>query len=187
MSESTASVATLMQAHRHGDPFALSRLLEMYKADLWGFLVNRLPSNFDADDLYQDICMKVLRHVNELREPDRFRSWLFSIAMNTVRSHYRRKPIATFDPQTLLNDPGLTSAAPTAQFALEQRERRRQLKHCLDRLPERDREVLLLDVMAELPQQDIATQMELNLNTVKTILRRTKIKLARMMVEVAHG
>jgi RNA polymerase sigma factor (sigma-70 family) len=72
------------------------------------------------------------------------------------------------------------------QTTLERKQHLQRLKHCLLKLPERDREVLLLDAMADLPQQEIAARMDLNLNTVKTIIRRAKIKLARWMVEVTH-
>lgn len=71
--------------------------------------------------------------------------------------------------------------------AVTVRERFDLLGRCLQRLPQRDREVLILATMSGLPQQDIADQCNMNLNTVKTIIRRAKIKLARFMTEVEYG
>ncbi len=186
--DSSLNIATLMEAHQQGDPHAFESLLQCFKGDLWGYLVNRVHTHQDAEDLFQEICLKVLKNLGSLREPARFRSWLFSIAMNTVRSFFRKKAVIKAFPGEAGNpetDP--PSREPGAQARLESREELQRLRQCIHALSERDREVLLLDAMAGLPQQDIARQLGLNLNTVKTIIRRSKIKLARMMVEVAHG
>jgi len=174
----------LLDAHRGGDPAATEALLEQYRQPLWGFLVNHLPVREDAEDLFQEIGLKVMRASNTIRDGERFRSWLFSVAHNAVRSHYRKKrPVE--DEDRLAREPAPPGQGQ--QASLERGERAAALRRCLTRLPERDREILLLDTMAELPQVEIARQFALNLNTVKTILRRTRIKLARMMVEAGHG
>ena len=183
MAGQSAEIISLMEAGQNGDREAASRLLDRYKQDLWGYLVNHLPIREDAQDLYQEISLKVLGHLGEVRDPGRFRSWLFSIALNAVRSFYRkRRPI--LDEERIAREPDRGDNHPHA--VLERRERLRLLRRCMALLGERDREVLLLDAMAELPQADIAKQLDLNLNTVKTILRRARIKLARLMTEGAH-
>jgi len=159
-------------------------LLEDHRRDLWGFLVNHLSIREDAEDLFQEIGIKVLAHAGSIHDPSRFRSWLFSVAHNAVRSHYRKKRPIT-DEDRLAREPDQPSRGPHA--VLEQRERLKALRRCLPRLSEQEREVLLLDTMAELPQAVIAEQLSLNLNTVKTTLRRARIKLARMMTEACHG
>jgi len=179
----TAEIISLMDAGRKGDREAYAQLLDRYKQDLWGYLVNHLRKREDAEDLYQEISLKVFGHLGELRDPARFRSWLFSIAVNAVRSFYRKKK-PVLDDERLALEAANPDQTPLA--VLERHERGKLLRRCLKQLAEREREVLLLDVMAELPQADIAQQLDLNLNTVKTILRRTRIKLARMMTEAAN-
>ncbi|MDJ0839716.1 MAG: sigma-70 family RNA polymerase sigma factor [Acidobacteriota bacterium] len=185
MTEPNAEIVSLIAAHRRGDRRASEHLLARHKQDLWGYLVNHLPEREDAEDLYQEISMKVLGHAGELKDPGRYRSWLFSIAHNAVRSFFRkRRP--ELDEERIAVEPAPMHDGPEARF--HRNERMRRLRTCLAKLNQREREILLLDTMAELPQADIAERMELNLNTVKTILRRTRIKLARMMTEeVVHG
>lgn len=184
MNETVWDIPDLLLAHQKGEPAAAERILMHFRDDLWGYLVNHVRHREDAEDLYQDVCLRVMQHLHQVREPQRLRSWLFSVAMNRVRDHFRAKaplPLSERDAMHL-NDPG-----EHPRVALERREDLALLRRCVSALPERDREILLLDTMAELPQKDIAERMALNLNTVKTILRRAKIKLARMMVEAAHG
>lgn len=184
VSEKPDELLTLLRAHCAGDHDATGRISAVYQQDLWGFLVNHLPNRADAEDLFQDVNLKILTHADQVRDGSRFRSWVFSIAHNAVRSHFRKK-------KPVQGDEGFEQRIPAdgvgnPHLHLVRGERAAQLRQALTRLPQRDREILLLDTMAEMPQQEIADQFELNLNTVKTILRRARIKLARYMTEAAH-
>ena len=178
-------VGKLMTRHLEGDPHAFRLLLEPVRSDLWGFLYNHLGERQDAEDLFQEICLKVHQNLASLQDPSKFRSWLFAIAMNSVRSFFRKRQLVVVDSPTLeVLAPKTEPENPSPQKRLEISQTMGHLRQCLANLPERDRQILLLEVMAELPQKDIADQFELNLNTVKTILRRARIKLARMMAEM---
>lgn len=178
----------LMARHLGGDPHAFPQLMEPFKADLWGFLRNHVRGRQDAEDLFQEICLKVHRNISSLKDPQKFRSWLFSIALNAVRSFFRKRQLVAVDAPVLeALDQRHLAAGDHPEKALARSETMHHLRVCLQQLPERDRQVLLLEVMGDLPQKDIAEQLDLNLNTVKTILRRARIKLARMMVEMEQG
>lgn len=189
MSNPSLHVESLLKAHTDGDPRAFPRLLDGVKNDLWGYLVNQVQMRQDAEDLYQEISLKAYKNLKRLRDPTKFRSWLFSIAVNSVRSFFRRKPMLSLET---LGGEEAGSAREITQDKrdmvrdLELEEELYRLRHCIQDLPEREREILLLEVMAELPQKEIADRLGLNLNTVKTIIRRSKIKLARMMVEAGY-
>ncbi len=178
-----------MKAHAQGDPEAFTLLLDDVKNDLWGYLVNQVPVRQDAEDLYQEISLKAYKNLKRLRDPAKFRSWLFSIAVNSVRSFFRRKPMLSLEHLGgEAAGPARERAALKADMtqALALNEELSRLRRCIHDLPEREKEILLLEVMAELPQKEIADRLGLNLNTVKTIIRRSKIKLARMMVEAGY-
>lgn len=169
------------------DALDLSEQLTRHGRDLWGYLLHHVANRSDAEDLFQEVNLKALEHLHSVREPERFRPWLFSIAMNSVRSFFRRRRPESLDAREEEGSLQLASAAPSAQAQLEHDQQLRLLRSCLAKLPERDRDILLLEVMAELPQKDIAQQLDLNLNTLKTLTRRAKIKLARLMAEANDG
>lgn len=180
-------IRALLEQHLAGDDDAWLKLIEPHRSDLWGYLVNHVPNRADAEDLYQDMNIKILKNLGKLQDPGSLRSWLFSIAMNSVRSFFRKKRAVPV-PEIHDHEKPVWSRETTGPLEdLQHNERLSLMRHCIKQLPERDRDVLLLDVMAEMPQQEIAEALGLNINTVKTITRRAKIKLARLMAEVAHG
>ena len=83
------SDATLIQAHRAGDPCAISTLMERYKSALMGMLVNRVGP--DAEDLYQETWIRVSRNIGTYNEQGSFKAWLFQIARRLVIDHHRRQ------------------------------------------------------------------------------------------------
>lgn len=171
----------------HAPGLDLREQLTQHGRDLWGYLLYHVANRSDAEDLFQEVNLKALEHLHSVREPERFRPWLFSIAMNSVRSFFRRRRPESLDAREADGAPELVSSEATPQEALEREQQLLLLRACLAKLPERDREILLLEVMAELPQKDVAAQLDLNLNTLKTLTRRAKIKLARMMAEANNG
>ncbi|CAM2066523.1 RNA polymerase sigma factor [Sulfidibacter corallicola] len=180
----------LMKAHFNGDPAAFPQLFEHYRHDLWCFLRYRMNSRHDAEDLFQDVCLKVFNKLDTLKDPNAFRSWLFAIAANAVRSFFRgRKKVVSLDRNYEDEDLPrfeLAEEGPDAFRSLHVKREVQLLRECLVRLSERDREILLLDTVAEIPQREIADMFDMNLNTVKTIIRRARIKLARAMAEAEH-
>lgn len=181
-------MGTMTEVTDQVDPKELTHQLEACGQDLWCYLRHSVRNQADAEDLYQEVHLKAWKNLSRVEKPERFRSWLFSIAMNSVRSFFRkRKPISLDEQEGESSIERLVSNQPSPQTLVEKQEHLAQLREAISRLEPRYREVLLLDVMAEMPQKDIAAQLDLNLNTVKTITRRAKIKLARIMAEVANG
>ena len=191
-SEQPSKVAVLMNVQSGSATLSFTELFDTVKDDLWGYLVNHVQGHHDAEDLYQEISLKVFKNLKRLQDPAKFRSWFFAIAINSVRTFFRKKRPVSLEELSGDSGPewageGLRTAEADPVQGLEKRERLRLLRQCIGNLPERERHILLLDAMAELPQHEIARQLDMNLNTVKTIIRRGKIKLARMMVEARHG
>lgn len=180
-------IGNLILRHVQGDPQAFTKLLDTLRADLWGFLRNHVRKREDAEDLFQEVCLKVYKNLASLNEPEKFRSWIFSIALNSVRSFFRKQKLVAVDEPVLQALDSESLHADQPEKAMARSEELTLMRRCLAKLPERDRQILLLEVMGEIPQKEIADQFDLNLNTVKTILRRARIRLARMMVELERG
>lgn len=172
-------------AFKQGDPQAFEALVALIQRDLWNFLVNQRLQIADAEDLFQDILMKLYQKLNQLQQPQKFRSWLFAIALNELRARFRKQPMQSFEQ---LQDAGFMpeSEQPDAQRDLASKQHLLALRRCLQALPERERSIFLLDRFAGLQQAELADLFELNLNTVKTILRRTRIQIVKAMQEAGH-
>jgi len=160
-----ASDGRLMQRVAQGDASALAPLVARWRGPLFGFLARRAGES-DAEDLFQETWIRVVRHGARFDPARRFSTWLFQIANNlcrdrarrlAVRERYRRAHRAE-----ARDDPARRAAAPLA-LRLDVRER-------VARLPDRLREVLVLRYYRELPEKEIAAVVGIPPGTVKSRL-----------------
>ncbi|MDJ0689361.1 MAG: sigma-70 family RNA polymerase sigma factor [Xenococcaceae cyanobacterium MO_188.B32] len=68
----------------------LQQLWQEYSDRLRQFLLSRVKNRADVDDLLQEILIKTYRHLDTVKEPEKFLSWLFQIARNTLIDYYRK-------------------------------------------------------------------------------------------------
>src|SRR5689334_17945868 len=80
----------LMAAYVAGDARAFGQLFERYGQVLYRIVRRRLPSDDDARDVVQQTMLQMHRARADFRTESKVRPWLFTIAMNLVREHYRR-------------------------------------------------------------------------------------------------
>ncbi|MCG8469470.1 MAG: sigma-70 family RNA polymerase sigma factor [Gemmatimonadetes bacterium] len=144
---------------------------QTYK-DLVRFLVGKVWDRERAQDLAQETFVRALRH-----EPDNPRAWLFSVAANLARDEartaVRRRGHLTLLENEAEAEGTVESEAPAR---LEDAETRRQVERAMERLSERDREVLLL-WSAGNSYGDIAEITKLAPGAIGTTLARARARL----------
>jgi RNA polymerase sigma-70 factor (ECF subfamily) len=148
---------------------------EQYYTELHRFLVRRLRSSQQAQDLAQEAYLRLLRvaRAELVRQP---RAYLYRIAVNLVsefRLRAQREPI-TYDSSTLeeLAETAVTELAGEAEQALEAQ----QIEGFLEQLPPLYRAILLLRKRDGLSYQEIAQQLDISVHTVKKYLARAVAK-----------
>ncbi|MEM8550409.1 MAG: RNA polymerase sigma factor [Verrucomicrobiota bacterium] len=174
----------LIASARQGDMVSAHQLLSQYQAPLWGFLLSLLRHHADAEDALQETCLKALRGLANYRERGQFKSWLFQIAyresLNVRRRQQRRLP-ETEKPEATDQLPDL---APLAAEQLESAEARARLQTCIDKLPEAEREVVLLRLQREIPFSEIAAITDTPLNTILSRMHKATHRLRVMMTSL---
>lgn len=168
----------LLARHCDGDPEAFGELVQRYRAPVYGYLVRRGVEPEVRDDLFQEIFLKIHGAATSYRPESPLHPWLFTIVANTVRSHYRKLRVrrivfAEQDPQ-----PERESSLPDGQEVAEARETASQLESALLRLPESQREVVLLCCVENLSPSDVAAMLRVPAATVRTRLARGRSALA---------
>ncbi len=82
--------AELVAAYKAGDPEALGALMERHKAAVYGYLL-RLTGRADAaDDIFQEVFLKLVKTPGAYGEREKFKAWLFTVARNAAMDHFRR-------------------------------------------------------------------------------------------------
>ncbi len=147
---------------RARNPEAVRRFLDDFGPSLLAFLGRFVGPGGDAEDLFQETCLRMLDGLERYRHAGRFRAWVFSIAANAARDALRKRT----GEGRALERRGVPPAATDAAAAVADRESRERLEAEVARLPEVQREVFLLRMHAGLAFREISDLVGSPLNTV---------------------
>jgi len=174
-----------------GDALALRLLMERYQGPLFGYLCRMLPSRQDAEDVFQEAFLRVLRHAGRFEASRRFRPWLYAIATNLVRNAHRarsyRQAVALDQPAgdgeagagSLVDLLAGRGEAPGA--ALEADEVRVAVRAAVAALPEKGREALVLYYFQGLSYAEAAEALEVPVGTVKSRIHNAMARLGKAL------
>jgi RNA polymerase sigma-70 factor (ECF subfamily) len=187
----TASTAleALIQRCLRGDQAAWELIVKQHWRKVFNVAYKFVGKHDEAEDLTQDIFLKIFRSLDTFDRRANFQTWLISVSRNLCIDHYRsvRKERETIDRQVDANE--LTPAAPDAGpiAALEQRDRVTLLRQALAKLPESLRTAVVLRDLQELSYQEIADRLHLPEGTVKSRINRGRTELARQVRKLGGG
>jgi RNA polymerase sigma factor (sigma-70 family) len=164
----------LMVAVRDGDLDCLTALFERYHRPLFGFLYRMTGSRATAEDLVQDVFVRVLKYRKTYRETGSFEAWLFHIARNTRHDFARKHPAM----ESISDDMDMAATGPSPGLRLEQHEDAALLKDALSRLPADKRELIILVRYRGLTYAELGTLMGADAGTMRVRLHRAIRQLA---------
>jgi RNA polymerase sigma factor (sigma-70 family) len=158
-----------------GERAAFDELIARWHARLWQYARRLTGSDVTADDAVQDVWLRVLRGIGQLRDGAKLRPWLFGIArrvlMDRLRERYGAPVEATVDVDDL--------AAPPPDFAAADID---VMEQQIERLPVIDREVVVLFYLQQLSLNEIATIAGVPVGTVKSRLHRARRTLRQHLI-----
>ena len=176
-------IDALIERCLRGDEFAWEQIVRQHWRKVFNVAYKFVGTHEQAEDLTQDIFLKVFRSLETFDRRANFQTWLISVSRNLCIDHYRsvRKERQTIDRDITSDD--LAPAAPTTSplAALEQRDLAAQLRVALQQLPPSLRTAVLLRDIQELSYQEIAEQLRLPEGTVKSRINRGRKELARQI------
>lgn len=167
-----ASDEELLERWRRGDPAAMDLLVERHAGAVYAFARRFLGDPALAEDLTQEVWVRVLRRADGFAGRARFTTWLFAVTRNACLDHHRRErrpasPVRD-DPRPLdeLAHPG-----PSVPDRVARAELSALVQRAVAALPPEQREVFLLREQTDLSFREIAAALELPRDTVKSRMR----------------
>jgi RNA polymerase sigma-70 factor (ECF subfamily) len=137
----------------------------------------------EAEDLSQEIFLKVFRSLDKFNRDADFGTWLSSVARNYCIDHYRA---SKREKEVLVEDALAYDLAPASSGnpyrALEDQDRRSLVRRGLDLLPDKLREAVVLRDLQGLSYQEMADRLALPEGTVKSRINRGREELARLLL-----
>jgi RNA polymerase sigma-70 factor (ECF subfamily) len=189
----------LMLDVKAGDEQSFELLLQRYRTPLVNFLYRMVRAREEAEDLAQEVFLRVYRARKDYVPSAKFTTWLFRIAtnlaLNSVRDNrHQRMEISLDAPVTIDSEDGdekpldVAEKHPNIEQHLVEEERRKMIRHSIDKLPEKQRAAVLLHKYQELDYGDIAKILECSESALKSLLFRAyetlRVELAPL---VARG
>jgi len=177
------AIETLIQRCLHGDERAWELVVRQYWRRVFNVAYKFVGRHDEAEDLTQEIFMKIFKSLGTFDRRANFQTWLISVSRNLCIDHYRsvRKERETIDRRVDPNALSPASAEPGPMAALEQRDRVAVLRQALVELPETLRVAVLMRDIQELSYQEIADRLRLPEGTVKSRINRGRTELARQV------
>lgn len=178
----------LMLAWRAGDAAAFERLYRRHKGGVLRYLLRQTGKRERAEELFQDVWLKVVNARAAYTAKARFSAWLYSIAHNRLMDHFREHARAQL--VSYAEEAGAVEDAPEASQArperrLERKQTAQELLRLLDTLPAAQREAFVLQQEGGLSVEEIAAATGVSRETAKSRLRYALAKLRAEMTNMA--
>jgi RNA polymerase sigma-70 factor (ECF subfamily) len=157
------------------DAAEVSVLLMKHRIPLLGFVLAAVRNHHDAEDIWQETCLVACRKAETFAEGTNFVGWVRTIAMNTVRAHWRKAGRSVSVDDDVLD--ALAGAAAQAGDNAEAHDRMQALSRCLEKLNDRQRALLESRYRDEVDVEGIASRLGKAVDAVYKALLRLRVKL----------
>jgi RNA polymerase sigma-70 factor, ECF subfamily len=183
LAQDLRSDEALMLAYRDGEGHAFEALYARWRGPLYRYFLRQCGHAGQADELFQDVFMRVIGAAAGYEASAKFSTWLFRIAHNRLVDHWRKMGREPVDPLASNEEGGDCEFDPPAEEdaaperRAEQRELGEALLAALNELPEVQREAFLLAEEGGLTLEEIASLAGVGRETIKSRLRYATAKL----------
>src|SRR5438094_4577414 len=175
-----ATPDSLIEQCLSGDQAAWEAIVRQYWRKVFNVAYKFVGKHDEAEDLTQDIFLKIFKSLDTFDRRANFQTWLISISRNLCIDRYRsvRKERETIDRDVDANELSPVASQPHPIFRIEQRDRVELLRHALAALGPALRKAVVMRDLQEMSYAEIAKVLKLPEGTVKSRINRGRTELA---------
>ena len=173
---------------RSGEKDAVGILFERYKAQLYTYAYSQIQNRYTAEDIVQTTFLRVLKSIDKFRDDQNFKGWLFTIARNLVRDHFRSLSVRVKRTRGLdqIKEPSIEDRG--ADQAIMAKESSKILHQLLNQLDSEKREILTLVKLNEMKYKEVAKITGLKESSLRIIVFRAikELKSNAIQLNLEH-
>ncbi|NDV56404.1 sigma-70 family RNA polymerase sigma factor [Parabacteroides sp. 52] len=173
-----------VQRIQAGDTECFACLLDRYSAQVHSLIVKVVRNREDAEELAQDVFMKVFKKLSSFKGDSSFSTWIYRIAYNTAISETRKKKQEFLAIEETQVSNVSEEEVADALGQIDNSEQILRLEVALNRLSEKERFLILLFYMQEKTIEEVAIITGLSAANVKTKLHRIRKRLFFLLKEM---
>ena len=151
-------------------------------SNLKKFIYSRVQNRYDAEDILQEVLIKIYNNIDKLKNTSKMHAWIFRIAKNTIIDYYRGK-----HSDKKFNEYIENNIEDIVLYELLSDEITCELTSCLypmvDKLPEKYKQAILLTELGELNQKELALSFGLSESGAKSRVQRGRVMLKDMFLQ----
>ncbi len=171
----------IMEAVKNGELQQAAVLFERFHKRIFNFLARMTMDRDLAEDLTQNVFLRMIKYRNSYREGNRFQSWIYQVARNVFSDHYQanKNKKSDFIAVEKMSDHMIDHEEGT-----QQDEREKILHRSLALLSEEQRELLILTRFQQMKYEEVAELMETTVANIKVKVHRAIAKLREHYFEL---
>ena len=160
-------------------PVSAQEVYDRFDADLGAFVRSRVGDQDAAEDVLQEIYLKIHSRIGTVRDDEKIAPWVFRVARNTITDFYRSDR-----PTEELGE--VSEAPPNLEGEDLQLELSRAVRDMMEGLPPEHREALHLTEYEGLTQKELAHKLGISLSGAKSRVQRARSRLKAMLLDCCH-
>jgi RNA polymerase sigma-70 factor (ECF subfamily) len=183
------ALEALIQRCLQGDQAAWEAIVRLHRRKVFNVAYKFVGKHDEAEDLTQDIFLKIFKSLDTFDRRANFQTWLISVSRNLCIDHYRsvRRERETVNHDIDVASLARPAGSDSAQTLLERRDRVELLRAALNRLAPSLRTAIMLRDIQELSYHEIAERLGVPEGTVKSRINRGRTELARQIARLRDG
>jgi RNA polymerase sigma factor (sigma-70 family) len=155
-------------------------LFDRYNKRIFNFLATMTNDRYIAEDLTQNVFLRMIKYRNSFKEESRFQPWIYQIARNVFSDHYNKEK----NRSNSVDVDKVSDHIPESDESKSMDEKEELLHVCMARLSEDERELLILTRFQHMKYEEVATIMETTVANIKVKVHRTIGKLREYYFEL---
>ena len=181
--------AELIKAAAKGDQSAFSELVTAYERLVYNTAKSKVFSHEDAMDVSQEVFIKIWRSLPNWRGECRFATWIYKVCVNASLDFLRRAPEETESLSGRPDEDGEErpleiadeSVSASPESSLERNETTMAVRRAIAKLPDDQRQIVVLRDIDGYTYEEIAEMLSLGLGTVKSRINRARVRLKALL------
>lgn len=157
----------LVEKAINGDERAFTELILNYQQDLYKIALTKLNTEYDIEEAIQETMISAFKNIKKLKDIEKFKKWIIKILINKCNEIYRKKllRLVPLDEVDIYETNNLEIESKLNFYSI------------IKSLDKKEKTIIVLYYSEKYTTKEIAEILNKNENTIKTILRRAKIKL----------
>lgn len=171
----------IMEAVKRGELQQATLLFERYHKRIFNFLARMTMDRNLAEDLTQNVFLRIIKYRTSYREGNRFQSWIYQVARNVFSDHYQAHKNKFSD---FVDVEKISDHMPDREEDNAQDEKEKLLHLSMQKLTEEQRELLVLTRFQHMKYEEVAAIMDTTVANIKVKVHRAILKLREYYFEL---